>query len=160
MPLKPFDPPFEIVLYQPEIPPNTGNIARLCACTGARLHLVGPIGFSLDEKRLKRAGLDYWDKVYVATWASLDEVLETLPGRTVHLFAARGRRTLWEARFRKGDVLVFGKESTGLPEPLLRAHADRTVRVPMLEGRRSLNITSTAAVALYEAIRQTLAGPV
>ncbi len=158
-PLQRFDPPFEIILYQPEIPPNTGNIARLCACTGARLHLVGPIGFSLDEKRLKRAGLDYWDKVYVATWESLEEALAQLPGRGLHLFAAQGKKTLWEARFAKGDILVFGRESTGLPEALLTEHRERTVRVPMLPGRRSLNITSTAAVALYEAIRQNLPAP-
>ena len=147
--------PFEIVLHRPEIPPNTGNIARLCACTGARLHLVGPIGFSLDEKRLKRAGLDYWDKVFVRLYDSLDEVLETLPGRGIHLFTGAGERRVWDAEFQAGDVLIFGSESVGLPRALLEAYPGRSVAVPMLEGRRSLNITSSAAVALYEAIRQT-----
>lgn len=158
-PLEPVTPPFELVLVEPEIPPNTGNVARLCACTGARLHLVCPLGFSLTDKDLRRAGLDYWDRVHARTWESLDE-FETaydLAGKgreRVHLFTANAARTHWEARFRPGDVLVFGRESRGLPEPLLERYADRTVALPMIPGSRSLNLASSAAVALYEALRQ------
>jgi len=155
--LTPIDPPFELVLHRPEIPPNTGNIARLCACTGSKLHLVGPIGFSLDAPRLRRAGLDYWDKVFVATHASLDELLRERAGRGLHLFCAKGGRPLWETSFTAGDLLVFGSESVGLPKELLAEHQERLVTVPMVEGRRSLNIATTAAVVVYEAIRQVRA---
>ncbi|MDF1564191.1 MAG: tRNA (cytidine(34)-2'-O)-methyltransferase [Deltaproteobacteria bacterium] len=152
--LEPVLPPLEVVLHRPEIPPNTGNIARLCACTGSRLRLVAPLGFSLDESRLKRAGLDYWDKVHVATHQSFEEVLEEEPGRPLHLFASKGGRPLWETRFEPGARLVFGSESVGLPEELLSAHAGRVVTVPMVDGPRSLNLASTVAIALYEALRQ------
>jgi tRNA (cytidine/uridine-2'-O-)-methyltransferase len=148
------DPPFEIILHHPEIPQNTGNIARLCACTGSRLRLVAPLGFSLDERRLKRAGLDYWDKVHVATHASFEEALAAGAGRRLHLMVARGGRPLWSARFEAGDRLVFGCESVGLPDTIVRAHEEACVTVPMVEGRRSLNLASTAAIVLYEALRQ------
>jgi len=152
--LDPVSPPFEVVLHRPEIPPNTGNIARLCACTGSRLRLVAPLGFSLDESRLKRAGLDYWDKVHVATHQNFEEVLALSPSRSLHLFAAQGGTPLWQTRFNPGDRLVFGSESVGLPDELLEAHADRLVTVPMVEGPRSLNLASTVAIVLYEALRQ------
>ena len=156
----PADPPYELVLVEPEIPPNTGNVARLCACTGAKLHLVCPLGFSLTDKDLRRAGLDYWERVHARTWSSLEE-FETAfdlagAGRSrVHLFTANAARTHVEAAFRPGDVLVFGRESRGLPEGLLERYADRTVALPMLAGSRSLNLASSAAVALYEALRQS-----
>lgn len=158
-PLAPVDPPFELVLVEPEIPPNTGNVARLCACTGARLHLVCPLGFSLGDKDLRRAGLDYWDRVHARTWESLAAFEAGFdlagPGRErVHLFTASAARTHVEAAFRPGDALVFGRESQGLPEELLERYAERTVALPMLAGSRSLNLASSAAVALYEALRQ------
>jgi tRNA (cytidine/uridine-2'-O-)-methyltransferase len=157
--LQPPDPPFEVVLVAPEIPPNTGNVARLCACTGARLHLVAPLGFSLTDKDLRRAGLDYWEHVYARTWASFEEFESAFDlagaGRDrLHLFAGRGGRTHVEANFQPGALLVFGRESRGLPVELLERYADRTVRLPMLPGRRSLNLSSSASIAVYEALRQ------
>lgn len=162
--LVPPTPPLEVVLVAPEIPPNTGNVARLCACTGSRLHLVAPIGFSLADKDLRRAGLDYWAHVHARTWRSFEELEETLDlagaGRArLHLFAARGARTHVEAGFRPGALLVFGRESRGLPPALLERYADRTVSLPMLPDRRSLNLAAAAAVAVYEALRQVDAFP-
>lgn len=152
-------PPLEVVLVAPEIPPNTGNVARLCACTGSRLHLVAPLGFSLTDKDLRRAGLDYWSHVHVRTWGSFEELeaARDLGGAgrgAVHLFSSAGVRTHVEARFRPGDLLVFGRESRGLPPELLERYSDRTVRLPMLDGRRSLNLASSAAIGVYEALRQ------
>ena len=152
--LPPVQPPLGVVLHRPEIPPNTGNVARLCACTGSRLHLVAPLGFSIDDRHLKRAGLDYWDKVHVGTFASFEEVLEANPGRAFHLFTSSGPRSHWEVRFAPGDLLVFGSESVGLPEELLERWADRTVGLPMLPGRRSINLSASVAIAVYEALRQ------
>jgi tRNA (cytidine/uridine-2'-O-)-methyltransferase len=152
-------PPLEVVLVAPEIPPNTGNVARLCACTGSRLHLVAPLGFSLTDKDLRRAGLDYWSHVHVRTWGSFEELeaARDLLGagrESVHLFSSGGVRTHVEARFRPGDLLVFGRESRGLPPEVLARYQDRTVRLPMIEGRRSLNLASSAAIGVYEALRQ------
>lgn len=152
------DPPLEIVLHQPEIPPNTGNVARLCACTGSLLHLVAPLGFSLEDRYLKRAGLDYWDKVHVATWESFEALLDARPGRGFHLFTARAERSLWEVELAPSDLLVFGRESTGLPRDLLDAFPERQVALPMVPGRRSLNLSSTVAVAVYEALRRRQGG--
>ena len=157
--LQPPEPPFEVVLVSPEIPPNTGNVARLCACTGSRLHLVAPLGFSLSDKDLRRAGLDYWSHVHVRTWGSFEELETALDlqgaGRDrLHLFTGRGRVTHVEARLRPGALLVFGRESRGLPEALLERYEDRTVRLPMVPGRRSLNLAGSVAVAVYEGLRQ------
>jgi tRNA (cytidine/uridine-2'-O-)-methyltransferase len=151
--------PFELVLVEPEIPPNTGNVARLCACTGARLHLVCPLGFSLTDKDLRRAGLDYWDRVHARTWGDWSEFeaamdLEGAGRSRLHLFTASAARTHVEAGFRPGDLLVFGRESRGLPEAVLEKYADRTVALPMMAGSRSLNLSSSASIALYEALRQ------
>jgi len=148
-----------VVLVAPEIPPNTGNIARLCACTGARLHLVCPLGFSLTDKDLRRAGLDYWDRVHARTWENWEELeqafdLEGTGRRRLHLFTARAAKTHVSAAFRPGDMLVFGRESRGLPEDLLERYADRTVALPMLAGSRSLNLSTSAGIAVYEALRQ------
>ena len=146
------------MLVQPKIPPNTGNVARLCAVTGSRLHLVAPLGFSLDDAKLKRAGLDYWDKVHAATWGSFNELVqsEKLAAEKVHLFTGRGRTGLWEARFQAGDWLILGDEVDGLPQAVLDHFPDRWVRVPMIPvpSARSLNLSTCAGIAVYEAIRQ------
>ena len=147
-----------MVLVEPKIPPNTGNVARLCAVTGSRLHLIAPLGFRVDDKDLRRAGLDYWDKVHAATWGSFEELLETegVAAERLHLFTGRGRTGLWQARFRPGDFLVLGDEVSGLPEALLERFSARTVRVPMIAepSARSLNLSTCAGIALYEALRQ------
>lgn len=148
------DPPFEVVLHRPEIAPNTGAVARLCACTGARLHLVAPLGFSLEESRLRRAGLDYWDKVFVATHERFEDVVAAHPGRGLHLFASSGKTPLWDRRFVPGDLLVFGSESVGLPKDLLEANHDDSVMIPMVSEVRSLNLANSVTAALYEALRQ------
>jgi len=147
-----------VVLVEPKIPPNTGNVARLCAVTGSRLHLIAPLGFRIDDKDLRRAGLDYWDKVHAATWASFDELLasEAVDPDRLHLFSGRGKVGLWEARFRAGDWLVLGDEVSGLPEPLLDRFPARRVRVPMIPepSARSLNLSTCTGIAVYEALRQ------
>ena len=150
--------PLHVVLVHPQIPPNTGNIARLCAVTGSRLHLIAPLGFSLDEKHLRRAGLDYWDKVHASTHASFDELCaeEKLEPARVHLFTGQARRGLWQARFHPGDWLVLGEEARGLPKEVLARFPDREVRVPMISdpSARSLNLSTCAGIAVYEALRQ------
>lgn len=147
-----------MVLVQPKIPPNTGNVARLCAVTGSRLHLVAPLGFSLDDSKLKRAGLDYWDKVHAATWPSFEELVqaEGLDDENVHLFTGRGKTGLWEASFQPGDWLILGDEVDGLPEAALDRFPGRWVRVPMIPvpSARSLNLSTCTGIAVYEAIRQ------
>jgi tRNA (cytidine/uridine-2'-O-)-methyltransferase len=154
--LLPAAPPLEVVLVAPQIPPNTGNVARTCAVTGCRLHLVGPLGFSLAEKELRRAGLDYWDDVEVLVhedWPAFEErVVQGRPGR-LHLFTAREGGSLFERRFAPGDLLVFGQEQLGLPPALLSAWPERRVAIPMLPGQRSLNLAVAAGVGVYAAIR-------
>lgn len=150
--------PFHVVLVEPQIPPNTGNIARLCAVTGAKLHLVGPLGFSIADKDMRRAGLDYWDKLWRRHHAHLAEFLEWLPKEArLHLFTARAARSLWEVRFRPGDYLIFGSEPHGLPEALLAAHPDEAVAIPMLPRSRSLNLSTAAGIGLFEGLRQIAA---
>jgi tRNA (cytidine/uridine-2'-O-)-methyltransferase len=145
----------DIVLYQPEIPPNTGNVMRLCANVGARLHLVGPMGFSLDDRRLRRAGLDYRDMAVVTTYADWDDWLDRAGWKNVWAFSTRGRVTHSAARYRAGDRLLFGPETRGLPRALLdRAGPERSVRMPMRADSRSLNLSNCVAVAVYEALRQ------
>lgn len=151
------EPSFSVVLIHPQIPPNTGNIARLCAVTGSTLELVEPLGFSIADKDLRRAGLDYWDRVVVEIHRDLDAWEQGAPFPRVHLFTGEGRRSLWEAEFRPGDQLVFGAEQAGLPRALLERHADRTVSIPQREGLRSLNLSTAAGIALYEALRQNVA---
>jgi tRNA (cytidine/uridine-2'-O-)-methyltransferase len=145
----------EVVLVEPEIPPNTGNIARTCAAVGARLHLVEPLGFQWLDPRVKRAGVDYWHLVEVVRHASWDRVPEALrrPDR-LHLFTSRGGRRFDQVAYGPDAVLVFGRESTGLPDWLLDAHPDRWRVIPMRPGLRSLNLSNAAALALYEAMRQ------
>jgi tRNA (cytidine/uridine-2'-O-)-methyltransferase len=144
-----------IVLYQPEIPPNTGNIMRLCANSGVRLHLVEPLGFHLDEARLKRAGLDYRDLAVVTRYTDWMSYLERNPETRLWAFSTRGKRLYTAARFRLGDGLLFGPETRGLPDEVLEKIGDRrTLRLPMQENSRSLNLSNTVAIGLYEALRQ------
>jgi tRNA (cytidine/uridine-2'-O-)-methyltransferase len=151
----PLAPPFEVVLVSPQIPPNTGNVARTCAVTGAGLHLVGPLGFSLDEKELRRAGLDYWKDVSPRVWSGWPEFeAGALRGQThrLHLFTARAGRSLFDVAFAPGDFLVFGQEQLGLPPALVSALPERCVSIPMREGQRSLNLAVAAGVGLYAAL--------
>ena len=148
-------PPFHIVLIEPEIPPNTGNIARLCAATGTTLHLVGKLGFSIDDRQLKRAGLDYWEAVEVRLWPDLVTLqAEFTQGRFWYTSKKAGKTHI-QADFRPGDFLVFGKETVGLPDELLAANADRTIRIPIFtKAVRSLNLSTAAGIVLFEALRQ------
>ena len=144
-----------VVLYQPEIPPNTGNIIRLCANTGCRLHLVGPLGFTLDDARLKRAGLDYHELACVSSYDEWSYYLERNPVPPAWAFSTRGTLPYNEARFGAGDALLFGPETRGLPDEILRdMGAGRVLRLPMVAGSRSLNLSNSVAVAVYEALRQ------
>ena len=146
---------FHIVLYQPEIPPNTGNIIRLCANTGSQLHLIEPLGFDLDDKRLRRAGLDYHEYAKVAVHDDLLGCLNGLGSQRVHALSTRGSTSAFAATFCAGDVFLFGPETRGLPQDLLdELPRDRRLRLPMLAGQRSLNLANTVAVVLYEAWRQ------
>ncbi|MBE3595675.1 MAG: tRNA (cytidine(34)-2'-O)-methyltransferase [Hydrogenibacillus sp.] len=145
---------FHIVLVEPEIPSNTGNIARTCAVTGATLGLVHPLGFSLEDKYLKRAGLDYWPEVRVIEFASLADVDRHYAGHRFFYFSTKGRRRYSDVRFLPGDVLVFGKETSGLPDALLEAHPAQVLRIPMRRTLRSLNLSNAVALVLYEALRQ------
>ena len=146
---------FHVVLIEPEIPPNTGNIGRLCLATGATLHLVKPLGFSMDDRTLKRAGLDYWRDVSVVLWESFAELQAAQPlDARFHFLTTKATRPYWDARFRDGDFLVFGRETKGLPEPLLAANAERTLTIPMRPETRSLNLATSVGIVLYEAVRQ------
>ena len=144
---------FEIVLYQPEIPPNTGNIIRLCANTGCRLHLVEPLGFDLNDKKLRRAGLDYHEWANVRTHADLDSAC--CNGSTVYAISTHGNTSYTEANISPGDTLVFGPETRGLPASYLESLDNaRVLRIPMLDHSRSLNLSNAVAVVVYEALRQ------
>lgn len=147
--------PFHIVLIEPEIPPNTGNIARLCGATGTVLHLVGKLGFSTDDRQLKRAGLDYWSEVEIHYWDDFAALQRAYPeGRFIYT-SKKAARTHVDAGFREGDFIVFGKETVGLPEELIHANWERTVRIPIFGKVRSLNLSTAAGIVLYEALRQT-----
>lgn len=148
--------PFQIVLIEPEIPPNTGNIARLCGATGTVLHLVGKLGFSIDDRQLKRAGLDYWKAVDVRLWPDLAALLHAFPGARCWYTSKKALKTHVEADFRDGDFLIFGKETVGLPDELLAANLDHSIRIPIFSPAvRSLNLSTAAGIVLYEALRQT-----
>lgn len=142
-----------IVMVEPEIPQNTGNVARTCAATGARLHLVGPMGFKIDDKKLKRAGLDYWHFLDITYYDSLDEFFERNSGE-FFFFTTKARNTYSDVSYPDGCYLFFGKETKGLPEELLLKNRERCVRLPMIGGARSLNLSNTVAVATYEVLRQ------
>ena len=149
-------PPFNIVLIEPEIPPNTGNIARLCGATGTLLHLVGKLGFSLDDKHLKRAGLDYWEAVDIRRWDTFAELLSAYPDGRFWYTSKKASQSYLQADFQPGDFLVFGKETLGLPDELLNDNSDQTIRIPIKSPIvRSLNLSTAAGIVLYEALRQT-----
>lgn len=147
-------PPFHIVLIEPEIPPNTGSIARLAAATGAWLHLVKPLGYTLDDRHLKRAGLDYWPNVRLSVHESADEIEAILPWDRTWLFTKTAAHRYTDVQYPRGSVLVFGRESKGLPPAWIERHRERTLSIPQTEHVRSLNIAQAAAVASYEVIRQ------
>jgi tRNA (cytidine/uridine-2'-O-)-methyltransferase len=151
---------FNVVLVEPEIPPNTGNIGRLCLATGSRLHLVKPLGFSIDDRALKRAGLDYWKEVDVRLWDSFDDLqaAQESPERTFFL-TTKSDRAYWDIQFRPGDSLVFGRETKGLPEKLLATNPDQLLTIPM-QGTRSLNLATAVGIVLFEAMRQQQPGRV
>lgn len=143
-----------IALIEPEIPQNTGNIARTCAATGASLHLVKPMGFTVDDRKLKRAGLDYWHELDITYYESLDDFLRVNANEEMYFFSTKAPRAYTEISYPERVFLVFGKETRGLPEPLLQSNPDRCVRIPMRDKLRSLNLSNSAAIAVYEALRQ------
>lgn len=143
-----------IVLHQPEIPQNTGNIGRTCAAAGVRLHLIEPLGFQLNEKALKRAGMDYWHEIDVTTYVDYTEFLEKNPGARVYYATTKGRQLYTEVFYEPDCFLMFGKESGGIPEEILKEHPAECIRIPMLGDTRSLNLSNAAAIVLYEALRQ------
>ena len=143
-----------IVLHQPEIPQNTGNIARTCAATGASLHLIRPMGFEVDDKKLKRAGLDYWDKLDITYYDGLDDFYAKHEGATVYYFSTKAPKCYTQITYPDEVFIMFGKESAGLPEELLFANPSHCVRIPMRETLRSLNLSNSVAIAVYEILRQ------
>ena len=143
-----------IVLVEPEIPGNTGNIARLCAATGASLHLVRPLGFSVDDRYLKRAGLDYWHLADIHYYDSVEEVLAAYPDAPRFLLTTHAHRSYTRVEYTKDSLLIFGKESAGLPEAFRMAHEDECIRIPMVPEARSLNLANSVSIVLYEALRQ------
>ena len=144
---------FGIVLLEPEQPGNTGAIGRTCICAGAGLHLIRPLGFLTDEKSVRRAGLDYWPRLGVREYDSYGDFLAQHPGARIWYVTTKARRTIAEAEYHDGDFLMFGRESSGIPEEILSANPEWCVRIPMAAGERSLNLSNAAAIALYEALR-------
>lgn len=145
---------FHIVLVEPEIPPNTGNIVRTCSVTGAKLHLVKPLGFSVDDKTLKRAGLDYWHEVDIRFYDSFQQLRETYPDKRFFCVETNGSKPHTSFAYREDDFFVFGKETKGLDPAILEAHQDTLIRIPMLPDVRSLNLANSVAIVLYEGLRQ------
>ena len=145
---------FNVVLLEPEIPANTGNIGRTCVATGTRLHLIEPLGFKINEKMLRRAGLDYWKDLDVQIYVNYSEFLEKNPGANLYMATTKGKRVYTEVSYEPDCYLLFGKESAGIPEEILAHNRDRCVRIPMLPDIRSLNLSNSVAVVLYEALRQ------
>lgn len=148
------NPMMHIVLHEPEIPANTGNIGRSCVSTGAHLHLIRPLGFSLDEKYLRRAGLDYWKDLNVTVYEDYQDFLAKNPGARIWYATTKARQVYTDAVFSDGDFLMFGKESAGIPEEILVEAPERCIRIPMVKDNRSLNLSNSVAVVLYEALRQ------
>jgi tRNA (cytidine/uridine-2'-O-)-methyltransferase len=145
---------FNVVLVEPEIPPNTGNVGRLCLATGSTLHLVRPFGFSLEQRQLRRAGLDYWDEVQLQLWDSFEALQQAQSADARYFFlTTKAERPYYTVNFRNGDFLVFGRETKGLPHKLLAANADDCITIPM-HGTRSLNLATAVAIVLFEAVRQ------
>jgi len=145
-----------IVLFNPEIPFNTGNIGRTCVATGAHLHLAGRLGFKIEDKEIKRSGLDYWPKLKYTVYPDIEGFFKALPGGArLFFFSTKGKKNLWDIKFEKGDYLIFGSESSGFPKDIYEKYKDMLYRIPMDEGTRSLNLSTSAAVCLFEALRQT-----
>ncbi|MBR4873153.1 MAG: tRNA (uridine(34)/cytosine(34)/5-carboxymethylaminomethyluridine(34)-2'-O)-methyltransferase TrmL [Clostridia bacterium] len=144
-----------IILHEPEIPQNTGNIARTCAATGAALHIIRPMGFEIDDKKLKRAGLDYWHQLDITYYDNFEDFLSKHSDASIYFFSTKAPRAYTEVSYCEKNVyLMFGKETRGLPEELLYAHPDRCVRIPMRDKLRSLNLSNSVAIAVYEVLRQ------
>ena len=143
-----------IVLLEPEIPANTGNIGRTCVATGTRLHLIEPLGFSLSEKALKRAGMDYWSELDVTTYVDYEDFLARNPDAKLYFATTKGRHIYSDAQYEDNCYIMFGKESAGIPEEILKEHPDTCVRIPMIGETRSLNLSNSVAIVLYEALRQ------
>lgn len=143
-----------IVLYEPEIPANTGNIGRTCVATGTRLHLIEPLGFHLDEKSIKRAGMDYWSELDVTTYVNWDDFCEKNPGAKIYMATTKGRHVYTEVSYEPDCYIMFGKESAGIPEEILIHHKEDSIRIPMVGDIRSLNLGNSVAIVLYEALRQ------
>lgn len=146
--------PINIVLHEPEIPQNTGNIARTCAATGAALHLIRPLGFEIDDRKLKRAGLDYWHYLDITYYDGLEDFFAKHPEADFYCFSTKATNLYTDIRYPSPVFLFFGKETKGLPEDFLHANPDRCVRLPMREGLRSLNLSNSVAIAVYEVLRQ------
>lgn len=146
---------FNLVLVEPEIPQNTGNIARTCSVTGATLHIVEPMGFKIDDKKLKRAGLDYWHLLNIKYYKNLEDFFEKNKGGNFYFCTTKAPCCYTDHEYKDGDFFFFGKETAGLPESLLSANLDRCIRIPMREETRSLNLSNSVAIVLYEALRQT-----
>ena len=146
---------FNIVLYQPEIPQNTGNIGRTCVLTGAKLHLIGPMGFHIDDKTVAKAGLDYWKELDVTLYSSYEELREKYPDATFYFSSTKGKKFHSEVKFQDNDFIVFGRESSGLPEYIMAENKEQLFRIPMIDTTtRSLNLSNTVAIVAYEALRQ------
>ena len=143
-----------IVLFEPEIPANTGNIGRTCVATGTRLHLIEPLGFRLNEKSIKRAGMDYWEHLDVTRYMNFEEFLEKNPGAKIYMATTKGQHVYSDVKYEPDCYIMFGKESAGIPEEILVEHPDNCIRIPMLSEIRSLNLSNSVAVVLYEALRQ------
>lgn len=146
---------FNIVLVEPEIPQNTGNIARSCAATGSKLHIIKPMGFEIDDKKLKRAGLDYWHLLGVVYYENLEDFFEKNKNVRIHLATTKAPNIYSDAKFLDGDFLFFGKETAGLPEAFIKQNIDSAIRIPMIGDARSLNLSNSVAIVLYEALRQS-----
>lgn len=148
------EPFLHIGLVEPEIPQNTGNIARTCVATDSRLHLIGPLGFSLDDRYLKRAGLDYWFDLDLKIWDNLDPLLQTFRGKPIYYASTKAEQSYAEVKYEPGSLILFGKETKGLPDSVLMAHPERVIRIPMIGSARSLNLSNSVAIIAYEAMRQ------
>lgn len=143
-----------IVLFEPEIPANTGNIGRTCVATGTRLHLIEPLGFKLNEKSIKRAGMDYWENLDVTTYVNYEEFLEKNPDAKIYMATTKAKQVYTEVNYEPDCFIMFGKESAGIPEEILVDNKERAIRIPMIGDIRSLNLSNSAAIVLYEALRQ------
>ncbi len=148
------EPNFNVVLFEPEIPQNTGNIVRLCVCTGCSLYLVGRLGFTISDKHLKRAGLDYWNDANIKRYNSLEELQNEFSSSNFYYCTTKSKNKYSNKKFKKGDFFVFGPESRGLKEELLFSNPEKCITIPMMDGQRSLNLSNSVAIVIYEAIRQ------